>query len=112
MSRESESNKESIQVTIRVRPPKDKELNEDPRVCVRVDKDSHTLVLQTGGTNADSKAFTFDSICDYSDSQKDIFEKVGINSTQRCLEGTSSLTQDTTAAFSPTVRRAPARPSR
>lgn len=99
-------------MTIRVRPPKEKELSEDPRMCVRVDKDSHTLVLQTAGANGEAKAFTFDSICDASDSQRDIFEKVGISSTQRCLEGTAGATQDTTAASSPTGRRGRARPSR
>jgi len=70
-------------VTIRVRPPGEKELSEDPRSCVRVEKESHSLVLSALGT--DPKAFTFDSICDTESTQHDIFVRVGINSTERCL---------------------------
>lgn len=70
-------------MTIRVRPPSDKELGEDPRTCVRVEKESHSLVLSALGT--DPKAFTFDSICDAENTQQDIFVRVGVGSTERCL---------------------------
>jgi kinesin family protein 15 len=76
-----------INVICRVRPRNNREVrNSDGTFesCVQVDGLSNSVMIYT---KDDRKSFDFDYSADESATQQDIFDKVGIPITTRCLEG-------------------------
>ena len=73
-----------IRVICRVRPQNSRERKMSAGHCIQVSDDETTIQLET---KSDHKTFCFDYSAAESVSQEDIFERVGLPITQRCIDG-------------------------
>ena len=73
-----------IRVICRVRPENSRERKMSAGNCIRVEEDEATINLEI---KSDQKSFCFDYAASEGVSQSDIFERVGIPITMRCVDG-------------------------
>ena len=71
---------ENIQVVCRVRPPADG----DNSPCISIDHTNNIVVLTQSKKQF---SFTFDFVADQNASQADVFENVGLQIAESCIQG-------------------------
>jgi hypothetical protein len=80
---------DNIRVMVRIRPPNSKEQTEAGKSCVWVSENNVQTVVLDG--HQKSKQFTFDWAGGPNTRQEDLFDFIGRQMVDSCLEGTSSL---------------------
>mmetsp|Transcript_27419 Transcript_27419/g.59937 ORF Transcript_27419/g.59937 Transcript_27419/m.59937 type:complete len:805 (-) Transcript_27419:181-2595(-) len=88
MKNGGKSGSECVKVVVRVRPLSDKEVSEGREKCVQMDLKRNVAVLKKpGGTERDSKDFTFDAVFDETLSQQQIFDDTALEIVDSVMDG-------------------------
>jgi kinesin family protein 3/17 len=89
MLTEMDHNRENIRVCVRIRPINEKEIRENATLAVRVDNNlPNTIVLDS---KPEAKLFTFDWVCNTDSTQEEIFNRIGKEMVNICLEGKNHI---------------------
>lgn len=83
-SLEKSKEKDNIQVIVRVRPLNEREIMSGARSCLLIEEEKNKLILEC---KPDPKTFVFDYIAGEKSNQNDVFQNVGKQLTNSCLEG-------------------------
>ena len=79
------SQRDNIQVCVRIRPLSEREIEEGSKVSARVDDvRQNSIVLDS---KKQPKVFCFDWIASRSSTQEEVFKRIGNNMVDTCLQG-------------------------
>ena len=86
------SSSDTVRVLVRIRPPNAREITSGYVEAVKAHPDERALTLARGGAresvkSAPCQSFAFDDVCGQSVSQREIFERVGMDAVDGAVDG-------------------------
>ncbi|EGR27722.1 kinesin motor domain protein, partial [Ichthyophthirius multifiliis] len=81
------SEKQSIQVTIRVRPLNKNEKQESQQTCIKFNQQQPNSIQLETSSQSNLKTFQFDYIAHQYTTQQEIFQKIALPAVDNCFEG-------------------------
>ncbi|CAD8078579.1 unnamed protein product [Paramecium primaurelia] len=82
MTERKQQERDNIQVSIRIKP-----MFEEGKTCIRIDPNLKNTIIIDGQNQQEQKFFSFDNVAGPDTTQEDIFQIIGQQQANNCLEG-------------------------
>ncbi|CAD8176009.1 unnamed protein product [Paramecium pentaurelia] len=82
MTERKQQERDNIQVSIRIKP-----MFDEGKTCIRIDPNLKNTIIIEGQNQQEQKFFSFDNVAGADTTQEDIFQMIGQQQANNCLEG-------------------------